>query len=86
MVVESTSLIHRRLGREAVRDLHEILDPIPTLWVEESQHGAAVSALLAGVSAPLVDLVSFELMRRLRIGTAFAFDRHFEDQGFRTVP
>jgi predicted nucleic acid-binding protein len=34
----------------------------------------------------LVDLVSFEVMRRLQIETAFAFDRDFARQGFALVP
>jgi predicted nucleic acid-binding protein len=34
----------------------------------------------------LVDWVSFELMRRLRLEAAFAFDRNFAGQGFATVP
>jgi predicted nucleic acid-binding protein len=34
----------------------------------------------------LVDLVSFEVMRREGIDTAFAFDRDFERAGFQVVP
>jgi predicted nucleic acid-binding protein len=34
----------------------------------------------------LVDLVSFEVMRRLQIETAFAFDRDFARHGFALVP
>jgi predicted nucleic acid-binding protein len=34
----------------------------------------------------LVDFVSFELMRREGIRTAFTFDRHFAEQGFECVP
>jgi predicted nucleic acid-binding protein len=30
----------------------------------------------------LVDCASFESMRRLTVRRAFAFDRHFEEQGF----
>jgi predicted nucleic acid-binding protein len=30
----------------------------------------------------LIDAVSFEVMRRDKIGTAFAFDRHFRTAGF----
>ena len=50
-------------------------------------HEAAVSAFLAARGAlSLVDCVSFEVMRRLAIPTAFAFDRDFERAGFRTLP
>jgi predicted nucleic acid-binding protein len=34
----------------------------------------------------LVDWVSFEVMRRSGIGTAFAFDRDFRRHGFATIP
>jgi predicted nucleic acid-binding protein len=30
----------------------------------------------------LVDAASFVVMRRLRLDRAFAFDRHFEEEGF----
>lgn len=87
VVLETTALLQRRHGMGAVRDLHErFLPGLSMAWIDKAIHGAAVSALLAGAKAPLVDLVSFELMRRHRIDTAFAFDRHFADQGFRTVP
>ncbi len=34
----------------------------------------------------LTDCVSFELMERLRLDTAFAFDADFRDCGFRMLP
>jgi predicted nucleic acid-binding protein len=34
----------------------------------------------------LVDCVSFEMMRRLGIKTAFTYDRHFSEQGFECLP
>lgn len=55
-------------------------------WIDEPIHRAAVSALLAGGKGTFVDFVSFELMRRLRIERAFAFDRDFAEQGFEVVP
>jgi predicted nucleic acid-binding protein len=36
-------------------------------------------------SLSLVDCVSFVVMRQLAIRDAFAFDRHFEEQGFTLV-
>ena len=51
-------------------------------------HRAATSAFLAAGrrSQSLVDWVSFELMRRRGIDTAFAFDRDFVAEGFQTIP
>ena len=34
----------------------------------------------------LVDRVSFEVMRRLGLTTAFAFDAHFNDFVFKVLP
>jgi predicted nucleic acid-binding protein len=87
IVVETTALVGRRLGADAVRDLHErILAAMPVRWVDESAHSSAVSALLVSGAASFVDVVSFEVMRRLRIERAFAFDRDFAEQGFELVP
>ncbi len=89
ILVEAAAITHRRLGGGAARDLLEDLAPALTvLWVDEQTHQAAVSAFLAAVRRrpSLVDWVSFEVMRRSEIETAFAFDRDFVAQGFRTVP
>lgn len=87
VVMEATALVGRRLGREAVRDLHlRLLRPIDIAWVDQETHELALSAFLAGPQISLVDRVTFEVMRRLRIGTAFTFDRHFAQEGFEVVP
>ncbi len=89
VLVEAAAIAHRRLGGAAARDLLEDLVPISTvIWVEEGTHQAAVSAFLAAVRRrpSLVDWVTFEVMRRHVIGTAFAFDRDFVNQGFQTIP
>lgn len=87
IVVETTALVGRRLGGNAVRELHErILVAMPVRWVDESAHASAVSALLVSRGPSFVDLVSFEVMRRLRIERAFAFDHDFAEQGFELVP
>jgi len=33
-----------------------------------------------------LNCVSFEVMRRSRLTRAFAFDRHFAEQGFQQIP
>ena len=89
VVVESLSVIQGRLGSPAVRAfLEEIVPNLRVEWVDEDTHRAASAALLAadrrGLS--LVDLSSFETMRRLGIRSVFTFDRHFRQYGFETVP
>lgn len=89
VVVETTALLQRRLGPDAVRAfLEDLLSPIDVLFVDEELHRLATSAFLAAVRRrpSLVDWVSFELMRHERIRRAFAFDRDFRAQGFTPVP
>ncbi len=85
VVIESTALVQRRLGVDAVRALH--VDLLPTMeieWINETLHQRALAALLAANrrDVSLVDWTSFELMRARGIRTAFAFDDDFVDQGF----
>ncbi len=89
VVVETTALVQRRLGMDAVRALtDDVLPALELVAVDESLHATAVSALLAAGSREisLVDWTSFELMRRLSISEAFAFDADFRDQGFALLP
>lgn len=89
VAVESVSLIQTRLGMEAVRAFVEEISPLlQAEWIAEDLHRAATVALLAAnrCSLSLVDLTSFETMRRLGIRRAFTFDRHFEDHGFTRLP
>lgn len=89
VVVEAVSLVHRRLGRGAARALIEAVLPVlRVIWVSEDLHAAAIAMLLGRGprDVSLVDRVSFEVMSGARIDRAFAFDRHFRDQGFATVP
>jgi len=83
--VECLALARRRLGREAALQLTDHIYPaLTTVWVDEPLHRAALAAhrAAAGSSISLVDQVSFEVMRRVGIATAFAFDADFEREGF----
>jgi uncharacterized protein len=89
VALEATSLVQSRLGHRAAREfLTSWLSVLDVRWVTPEIHAAAVAALLAGSrrSTSLVDFVSFEVMRRLGIRTAFTFDRDFGRAGFRTLP
>jgi uncharacterized protein len=87
--LESMALLQSRLGMPAVRVFCDaILRLVRIEWIDEVVHAQAVSAFIAadrrGLS--LVDLSSFETMRRLGIRSAFTFDRHFRQYGFETLP
>lgn len=85
VLVETLAIVQRRLGLDAVRALvRDVLPLFEIDWIGTETHDAAVAALLAANrrSLSLVDCASFETMRRLGLTRAFAFDRHFEEQGF----
>ena len=89
VAVEAVSLVQRRLGDRAARDLvTSWLAALDVRWVTREIHAAAVAALLVGSrrQVSLVDFVSFEVMRRSGIRQAFAFDPDFERAGFQVVP
>ena len=88
VLVETFSLVQHRLGMEAVKGFQEDIYPLLNLeWVDESDHRAGVGVVLAASRRrlSLVDCVSFEVMRRLRIHRVFCFDPHFREQGFEDV-
>ena len=87
VVLELTALLQHRIGMEAVRDLVVEVLPVCTVqWVSEAVHAGALHYLLATGKRrlSLTDCVSFELMRRNGCDRAFAFDPHFDQQGFLT--
>ena len=89
ILVETSALILRRFGMEAVRIFeHDIFPTLRIIWVTREVHFSAISAhLMAGQrNLSLVDCVSFEVMRRTGVRKAFAFDRHFRDYGYEICP
>jgi len=87
--IESYALIQNRLGLEAVREFQKDLIPLINIeWIDADIHKSGISALLAALrrKLSLVDSVGFETMRNLGIKTVFAFDPHFEEQGFKCIP
>lgn len=88
VIVESLALIQRRLGIEAVRAFQEdVLSLINIEWIDKSTHEAGTSALLTASrkKLSLVDCISFEIMRNIGAKKVFAFDQHFEEQGFQII-
>jgi uncharacterized protein len=88
VIVETVTLLGRRAGMPPVRDFLSVAMPsLRVHWVSEDLHDHAVAVLVAvgRRDLSLVDCVSLELMRQLGLDTAFAFDEHFNQQGFRTL-
>ena len=89
VLLETIALIRRRIGMVAVRRFCLEMMPLFRLhWVDEEVHSAALGTLLVAGSRDLslVDCTSFELMRRMGVDTAFAFDRRFAEQTFKCLP
>ena len=87
VVVECCELVRRRLGPAAVADLTDKMLPvIDVVWVDEALHRIALEAARAAAwRESLVDHVSFVVMRRAGIESAFTYDSDFEHAGFRLV-
>lgn len=88
VLVETYALIGRRLGLDAVRSFRADFAPlIDIVWVDETLHNAGLDLLLDRRKRllSLVDAVSFVTMRQGNISEAFAFDPHFEQEGFSIV-
>lgn len=89
VLVETLALLQSRLGIEAVRAFDDAVAPLlRTLWIDGEVHREAVAAVLTAGRRrlSLVDCSSFVLIRRHGLDSAFAFDGHFSEQGFLTVP
>lgn len=86
--VETWSLLQARFGLAAVQKFdRSYLPVVEWLHVSESQFAAAKTLVLSANrrSFSLVDAASFTVMRDEAIETAFAFDRHFREQGFKLL-
>ena len=89
VVVEIVSLSQKRLGVAAARMFMDNISPLLQVeWVSKELHDTAIQSLLLAVrrDLSLVDCTSFELMRRYSIQTAFTFDKHFQEYGFKSLP
>jgi predicted nucleic acid-binding protein len=77
--------LQNRIGLEAVETfVNELLPVAETYAIDAELHAQAIAALLAARrrKLSLVDCSSFLLLRSLGAKAAFAFDRHFREQGF----
>lgn len=88
VLIETIAVLKNRIGMDAVMAFQNDVRPVLTvLWIDEDLHLRAVSAVLAAQRRrlSLVDCASFESMRQAGLRQAFAFDAHFEEQGFEVL-
>jgi predicted nucleic acid-binding protein len=88
-LLETFSLIQRRLGLEAVGEFQRDVVPLLAVeWVDENVHEAGLAAVLTAKrrNLSLVDCISFEVMRRKGVKNAHVFDKHFQEHGFHCLP
>jgi len=89
IVPETAAVLQRHSGTAAAKAFLQFALPMVNVdWVSPSAYASARSVFLAvdRRDLSLVDCVSFELMREMGIDTAFTFDPHFAEQGFRCLP
>lgn len=88
VVLETFAVLQTRVGLDCARSFElDIMPVVFTEWVRPEDHDIGVGAVLAAgrKKLSLVDCVSFALLRRLGVQHAFAFDRHFAQQGLKMV-
>ena len=84
VVLETLAVTQHRLGLDAVRGwVHEVLPLLDVVFVDGPVHEAALASMLAAGRRhlSLVDCVSFEIIRRMRLCPR-SHDKHFDEQGF----
>ncbi len=85
VLVETTALLQRRIGIAPIHDFNAKIFPLlKVVWVDDKWYTRALQRLFVqnNRDVSLVDCLSFEIMDSLEIEYAFAFDKHFEENGF----
>jgi uncharacterized protein len=85
VLVESLALLQTRLGVGAAVKLASDSASFIIEWVDSDLHAEGIRQLEGSKKrrVSLVDHISFLVMKRRRVGTAFAFDPDFTSAGFR---
>ena len=86
VLVESLALLQSRIGIEAALALGRSARAFQVAWVDDALHEEALRRLDKSKrrQVSFVDHMSFLVMRQQHLDTAFAFDPHFDDEGFNT--
>jgi predicted nucleic acid-binding protein len=84
ILVEATVLLQARLGLSAAIKLGKDAAAFVVDWVDDDLHAAGIGELQRSRRrhVSLVDQISFLVMKRRHVQTAFAFDPDFETAGF----
>jgi predicted nucleic acid-binding protein len=87
VVLESVSLLQARLGFHVASKFIKDCDAFVMEWVDDGLHTAAVRQWEKSGKRrlSLVDQISFLVMKRHNLQTAFAFDPDFQAAGFRLL-
>lgn len=86
VITESISLIQRRLGLALAASFEMTTRNFEVVWVSQEIHREAVTRWANGRrTLSFVDTVSFVVMKRYEIDTAFAFDSDFVAAGFNVL-
>ena len=86
VLVESMALLQARLGLATAIKLAKDSATFVVEWVDDALHASGVAELERSAyrRLSLVDHVSFLVMKRRHVDTAFAFDPDFTAAGFRS--
>jgi uncharacterized protein len=86
----ATLLMATKGGTIATRFLEEALGSksVRIIWIDPELFHETARSFKAGSEKgwSFTDCTSFQLMHRLKITEAFAFDRHFSEAGFNQLP
>ena len=87
VLVESTALLQARLGLSAVARLTKDTTAFVIEWVDDDLHASGLRELERSKKrhVSLVNHISFLVMKRRGVATAFAFDPDFVSAGFQLV-
>lgn len=85
VLIESMALLQARLGLDVAIKLAKDSTSFIIEWVDEDLHASGIRELEGSKKrhVSLVDHISFLVMRRRHLVTAFAFDPDFTAAGFR---
>ncbi len=85
VLVESGTLLQTRLGLQSALVFLTDARAFDTEWVDSALHQEALKELekIGKEGISLVDCMSFLVMRRRGVRKILAFDKDFQDQGFK---